>query len=95
MPPSNRKAVARHRDRQKRKGLVRVEIQVPTEDMARVRALAEALRNPDKAAAVRAELERVLGPPVTSMTFKELLAAGPLEGVDLERIRKLGRDPEL
>lgn len=81
-----------HRQRQSDRGLQRVELQVPRDDAALLRAVAAALVNPDRAAETRAVLRRNFAP---SVGLKALLMAAPLEGVAFERARDLGRTIEL
>jgi hypothetical protein len=94
MPKSNESAIAKYRKRQKRSGLVRVEVAVAREDVALVRHVAEALRpqNRERSAAFRALLKSKLEKP---RNLKALLAAAPLDGVDLARSRDLGRALDL
>jgi hypothetical protein len=74
----------------KRRGLVRVEVQVRREDASLVRSVAGALTDPAYAVEARAMLrERFAARDVKGL--KALLADAPLEGVDLERIRDTGR----
>ncbi|MFO1125358.1 MAG: hypothetical protein U1E25_08835 [Methylocystis sp.] len=75
----------------KRKGLVRVEVQARKEDVALVRGVAAALADPARQAETRALLREVVAPPSPG-SLKALLAAAPLEGVDLGRSRDAGRD---
>jgi len=90
-----RKAVARHRKRLRRQGLVRLEVQAPREDAPLIRRIASALRRErDDVAAVRARLNRALGSE-DHLGLKELLAAAPLEGIGLERNRTPARPIEL
>ncbi|HTU02551.1 MAG TPA: hypothetical protein VMG58_12070 [Candidatus Sulfotelmatobacter sp.] len=88
-----RKAVARYRGRMKRKGFVRLEIQVRREDAPLLRSVAGALASAEQDEA-RALLRERFAPRETR-GLKALLAAAPLEGVDLERIRDTGRAVEL
>ncbi len=83
--------VARHRERLMRRGLVRLEVRVRKEDAALVRGLANALSDPARAAETRAALQQRLAPA----GLKALLAAAPLEGIDLTRSPDSGRDVEL
>jgi len=92
MTPSQKKAVARHRERQQQKGNVRVEVNVPEHDRGLLRAVAAELRlGGSTAARVRQALQTALAdkrPP----SFKQMLESAPLEGVELERSRDPGRD---
>ena len=84
----------RFRRRQKRQGIVRVELQVRKEDAALVRSIAQALGDPARAAEARSLLQaRFATPGATGL--KALLASAPLEGIDLDRPRDLGRPVDL
>lgn len=90
-PPS---AVAEHRRRLRSRGLQRVEVQVRGEDAPLVRAVAAALADPDRASEARALLQRRFGPKPTR-SLKDLLAAAPLDDIDLTRSRDTGRAIDL
>lgn len=94
MPANQSTAVARHRQRMQRQGLVRLEVQVRKQDVALVRGVVGALADPAREAAARALLRERFAPRPT-VDLKALLAAAPLEGVDLERQGDLGRPVEL
>jgi len=94
MAAPGRKSVASYRQRMKRRGLVRVEVQVRKEDAGLVRGIASALVDPDREAETRALLRDKLGAPAAA-GLKALLAAAPLEGIDLERSRDTGRTLDL
>jgi hypothetical protein len=82
-------AVSRWRRRRAAEGFVRVEVQVRRDDAALLRAVAAALADPRRAADARAVLRaRIAG----RGGLKALLAAAPLEDVDLARPRDFGRD---
>lgn len=83
--------VTRWRKRRQRQGFVRVEVEVRKEDAALVRGVAAALVDPARETETRAVL-REKGLVSRSGGLKALLAAAPLEGIDLERPRDLGRD---
>ena len=86
--------VATHRRRMKNDGLVRVEVKVRKQDVALVRGVVRALGDPGQAAEARAILsQRFAAPP--SRDFKALLAAMPLDDIDLERPRDMGRTVDL
>ena len=87
-------AVAEHRRRLRSRGLQRVEVQVRGEDAPLVRAVAAALADPDHAAEARALLRRRFGPEPTR-SLKDLLAAAPLDDIDLTRSRDTGRAIDL
>ena len=78
----------------KRRGLVRVEVQVRKEDAPLVRRVAQALGDPARAADARALLRGRFAEP-RARGLKALLAAAPLEGIDLERDRDTGRPVDL
>ncbi|MGE3703342.1 MAG: hypothetical protein AB7G08_32085 [Hyphomicrobiaceae bacterium] len=82
------------RRRQKRNGIVRVEVQVRKEDAALVRSIARALGDPERQAEARSLLTARFAAP-RAMGLKALLASAPLDGIDLERPRDLGRDVDL
>jgi hypothetical protein len=94
MKSSTQKAVAGHRRRLKERGLVRIEVQASKEDAPLLRRIAQALADPARAAETRRVLREQIA-PYAGMGFKELLAAAPLEGVDLERHPDTGRDVDL
>ena len=98
MTPAQRKAIRTHRDRQRRQGVTRVEVQAPVGDAPLIRELAAALRGERaRAGRVRAQLREALRPP-SKRNFLDLLACDlPDELVDeaLERPRDLGRDVRL
>jgi len=91
MPSSHRKALSAYRRRLKRRGVVRVEVHVRKSDAALVRGVAEALSDPAREAEARALLRERFG-TAPAKGLKALLAAAPLEGIDLTRERDLGRD---
>ncbi len=94
MPTTQRKAVASYRLRMKRQGVVRVEVQVRKEDAALLRRVASALIDPEREAEARALLRQRFAEP-RAKGLKALLAAAPLEGIDLERARDTGRTVDL
>lgn len=81
------------RNRQKRAGIVRVEVKVAKEDVPLVRSVAQALGDPARQTDMRRLLTAQMTPP--AMSLKELLMSAPLDGVDLERPRDMGRDVDL
>ena len=90
MPKST---VAAHRARQSRRGFVRVEVTVHRDDAPLVRGVASALSDPAR----REDARRLLAPQFAGapkLSLKELLAAAPLEGIDIERDRGFGREVE-
>ena len=86
--------VTRWRKRRRRQGFVRVEIQVRKEDAALMRDVATALVDPERETETRSILREKIAAP-RSGGLKALLASAPLEGIDLERPRDLGRDAGL
>ena len=86
--------VTQWRKRRQRQGFVRVEIQVRKEDAALVRDVATALLDPERETETRAILRENIAVTRTG-SLKALLASAPLEGIELERPRDLGRDTAL
>lgn len=94
MAGTSRSPVAVHRARKERQGFVRVEVHVRKEDANLVRRVASALSDPSRQAEARTLLrQRFPEPPRVSL--KALLASAPLDGIDLDRKRDLGRDVDL
>jgi hypothetical protein len=73
---------------------MRLEVQVRHDDAALVRRVAEALADPLRGDDVRSLLLERFGTQA-STGLKSLLAAAPLEGVDLERARDVRPDIDL
>lgn len=94
MPHTPRKALAAHRTRLKRQGIVRLELRVRKADVALVRGVAEALSDPARENEARAILREHFG-RAAAAGLKALLASAPLEGVPLERARDSGRTVDL
>ena len=95
MPKSLSKAsLTRHRSRMKRDGFVRVEVNVSKQDAPLMRRVAKALGDPVRGKEARAMLRQRFA-PLPSEDLKALLAVAPLEGVDLERSRDMGRKFDL
>lgn len=96
MGEAQKKAVESYRQRQRRRGLRRVELQAPEADAALLRDLARVLReDAQKAPGLRRVLRRALGEDAPEGSLKGLLEAAPLEGIDLSRPRDFGREVEL
>ena len=94
MPKLKKTPLSRYRQRLRRHGVVRVEVQVRKDDAALVRSVANALSDPQRETETRALLrQRFAGERPKGL--KALLAAAPLEGIELERPRDTGRDIEL
>jgi hypothetical protein len=92
--PSSSAALAEHRKRLRSRGLQRLEVQVRGEDAPLLRAIAAALADPGQAAEARASLLRQFAPaPCDSL--KALIASAPLNGIDLDRPRDMGRAIDL
>jgi hypothetical protein len=91
---AQRKAVTNFRRRLKQRGIARLEVNVRIADAELVRDVVRALSNPDQEQAVRKLLHENFGTKPT-MGLKDLLAAAPLEGIELKRDRDFGRDVDL
>ena len=93
MTPAQKKAVQEHRKRQAKKGIVRMEVNVPDCDRDLIRPTAANLRaGGDIAERTRSALSSVLN-PYSGMNLKELLEnAPPLDELDLERSKETARD---
>ena len=89
MRTSPKRATNAHHRRPKQRDLVRLELRVHKDDIALVRSVVEALSDPDRGADARALLRARFGPPRKGL--KALLAAAPLEAIDLERDRDVER----
>ena len=94
MPSSRKNALSTYRRRLKRAGIVRLELKVRQEDVTLVRNVASALADPERAAGARSLLRERFG-AAEAKGLKALLAAAPLEGIDLTRERDLERDVAL
>jgi hypothetical protein len=94
MPNTRRKTLAGYRRRLKQRGVVRLEVHVRRDDAALVRGVVKALGDPEREAETRAVLRKRFGSGKAT-GLKALLAAAPLEGIDLRRERDLGRDVKL
>jgi hypothetical protein len=91
--PSSSAALAEHRKRLRSRGLQRLEVQVRGEDAPLVRAIVAALTDPGQAD-TRAMLLRQFA-PTPMQSLKDLIASAPLDGIDLDRSRDMGRAVEL
>lgn len=94
MPTKASKALSGYRRRLKRNGIVRVEIHIRKDDAPLVRGVVKALNDPAQRGEVRNLLRDRFG-AAEAKGLKALLAAAPLEGIDLERDRDYGRKIEL
>lgn len=91
---SQKKALSAYRRRMKRTGLVRLEVKVRKQDAALVRRVVTALADPAHGVAALALLHEHFGPSKPH-GLKALLAAAPLDGLDLDRAPDLGRPVDL
>jgi hypothetical protein len=94
MSSPQKKTLSAYRRRQKQRGVMRLEVHVRKDDAGLIRGVAKALSDPARATEARALLRERFGATQTK-GLKELLAAAPLEGIDLSRERDLGRDVAL
>ena len=94
MPNAQKNAVSSYRRRLKQQGMVRLEVRVRKDDATLLRDIVSALADPKRELEARALLrERFGAGQVTGL--KALLAAAPLEGIDLKRRRDTGRAVDL
>lgn len=94
MSKPRKSAVVEHRARLARRGMVRVEVAVATGDVGLVKGVAAALADPGR----QVEARRVLRQHFTAAPkrdLKALLAAAPLEDIDLERSADVGREVDV
>jgi hypothetical protein len=91
---AQRKAINSFRKRLKQQGMTRLEVNVRQDDAALVRNVVKALSSPEQEQAARALLREHFGSLPTE-GLKALLAAAPLEGIDLDRACDVGRDIDL
>jgi hypothetical protein len=94
MPNARKQALVAHRRRQKRQGIVRLEVHVRKSDAVLIRGLVKALADPVREVEARAAMREHFAPGAAK-GLKALLAAAPLEGIDLRRARDRGRDVDL
>jgi hypothetical protein len=87
-------SLVKHRAQKARAGFIRVEVSVRKEDAGLLRDVARALSDPARAVDARKILRlRFTAPPRQSL--KALLAAAPLDGIDVSRHRDFGGDVDL
>jgi len=91
---AQRKATNSFRKRLKQRGMARLEINVRKGDATLVRNVVRALSSPEQERAARALLRQHFGSRQVE-GLKALLAAAPLEGINLSRARDFGRDVDL
>ena len=94
MSKAQRKATNSFRKRLKRRGMARLELNVRNDDAALVRDVVRALSSPEREQEARALLRQHFGGG-QAIGLKALLAAAPLEGIDLSRAHDFGRDVDL
>lgn len=94
MSNSNPSPITQWRKRRERLGFVRVEFQVRKEDAGLVREIASALGDPAREAGTRAILRERVGAKRAG-GLKALLAAAPLDDVEFDRPRDIGRESAL
>lgn len=94
MASNAKSSVAAHRARRQRQGFVRVEVNVCKEDASLLRRVAAALSDPSRQAKARNLLRQGFAES-PKVSLKALLASAPLDGIDLDRSRDLGRDIDL
>jgi len=95
MTPAQKKAVQEHRKRQAKKGIVRMEVNVPDRDKELLKEIAANLRaGGELADKTRTALGKVQN-PYAGMNFKQLLEAAPIEGLEFERSRETAKDIDL
>src|SRR5712671_2132054 len=94
VPSRAKSSLSSHRARMACQGFVRVEVNVRKEDAGLVRGVAAALSDPLRRTEARMLLrQRFVEPPKVGL--KALLASAPLDGIDLDRSRDLGREVDL
>lgn len=95
MQRSRNNAVRTHRQRLKKQGLRRIEVQAVESDAQLIRRLARVLREDEnRAVRLREQLKATLADEDSSR-LKALLAEAPLEGVRITRSRDRGQLVEL
>ena len=94
MITAQRKALSNHRQRMKSQGIVRLEVRVHKDNVPLIRDVVSVLEDPERADEARALLRDRLGAGKPK-GLKALLAAAPLEGIDLERDHDIGRNVDL
>ena len=93
-PTPAKKSLLAHRKRMKKRGKVRVEVNVKKEDAELIRAVAGALTDPEREADTRAWLRKELrGARVLGL--KALIESAPFEGIKIVRSRDAGRPVDL
>jgi hypothetical protein len=94
MSTSQERAIRRHRQRLKRRGLKRVEVEAAESDAVLIRKLARILRKGGESAEwTRSQLVALVA--ADGPGLKALLAAAPLEGIRISRSVDRGRKIDL
>ena len=93
MASAQQKAISSYRRRLKRQGVVRLEVHVRKGDAALLRGVVSALADPAREREARALLRERFAAGKTA-GLKALLAAAPLDGIDLTREPDFGREVE-
>jgi hypothetical protein len=88
------KSLSAYRNRLKRNGMVRLEVTVRKQDVSLVRRVVDALADPAHETDMRALLNERFSRE-SAVGLKALLAAAPLDRIDLERVRDRGRRVDL
>jgi hypothetical protein len=91
---SRRNSIRDYRRRLRRRGAVRLEVHVRSDDAPLIRGIVRALADPEREKEARMILRERFGKD-QARGLKALLASAPLEGIDLGRERDLGRDVDL
>lgn len=94
MAKGKHKPLSAYRRRLKQRGRMRVEVHVSKADAPLIRGVARALDDPQRADEARAML-RARFAPESAAGLKALLAAAPLEGIELKRQSDTGRPVDL
>ncbi len=94
MTATDSSSIARHRARLRRRGVVRLEVSVRKADAELVRGVVRALNDPERAEEARMALRERFG-EAGPVDLKALLAAAPLEGIDLTRNQGMARDVDI
>lgn len=94
MPSAQSKSLANYRTKLKSRGIVRLEVNVQAKDAGLLRRVVKALSDPAKSDEARALLCERFG-VAKAGGLKALLAAAPLDGIDLDRERDFGRGVDL
>jgi hypothetical protein len=90
MTKAQAKALRTHRQRLAHRGIVRLEVRVPRQDIGLVRRVTECLLDERTAPDLRQWLSQRFDPSGAT-SFKELLLWAPLDGIDLPRRSRRNR----